>query len=31
MEIDDKLNEKCADETYQVMANEFNVKYKYSS
>ena len=25
--LNDKLNEKCADETYQVMANEFNVKY----
>ena len=25
--IDDELNEKCAHETYQVMANEFNVEY----
>ncbi len=25
--MDDKLNEKCAHETYQVMANEFNAEY----
>ena len=26
-QLDEKLNEKCARETYQVMANEFNVEY----
>ena len=26
-QLDEKMNEKCAHETYRVMANEFNIEY----
>ena len=28
IELDNDLNEKCADETYKVISNEFNTKYQ---